>query len=496
MKLGLIGGASVALPLGVWDLAGARIRAAEAVISPSVAPFGVDLPIPPVLAPSATEAAADHYVITQQEGMANILPGRQTPIWGYNGSFPGPTIVAQAGRTTNVHQINHLPVPVATHLHGGHTPPASDGYPMDLILPMQGSATIEHDHHGTVVQGEKLYTYPNQQPASMHWIHDHRMDFSGPQVYRGLAAFYLIHDPLEDALGLPASDHEVPLMIADRTFNKDGSFFYPAIDPTYMTTPGVLGKFSNGMLGDTILVNGAVQPRFAVDGARYRFRILNASNARVYRLALSTGEAFTQIGSDAGLLAAPQQLATLTISPAERFDVVIDFGQYPPGTQVILLNQLGTGRQAQVMRFDVVRTARDDSHIPAQLADFTLPESTHATPRTFQMFYGLGGWTINGHYFDPDRIDAAPKLGATEIWEVTSDNTHPFHPHLVHFHVLSRNGGPPLPEDAGRKDTVLLRAGEKVRLLMQFTDYRGKYVFHCHNLEHEDMRMMGQFQVS
>ncbi len=196
------------------------------------------------------------------------------------------------------------------------------------------------------------------QRAATLWYHDHRMDFTGPQVYRGLAGFHLVRDDEEDALGLPSGERELPLMICDRAFEADGSFRYPSIDRTLREVPGVERPWMEGVLGDVVLVNGAPWPVAEVGTARYRLRILNASNARRYRLALSPGGELTQIGSDGGLLAAPVGHTALDVAPAERFDVVVDFAAYAVGSEVTLVNSLGAGAAAQVMRFRVVRTAR------------------------------------------------------------------------------------------------------------------------------------------
>jgi spore coat protein A len=512
LKWGITGAAGLAIPVGVLQFPLTHIREIESVTSPSFQAFSVPLPIPPVLAPVRSDKDADYYEIVQKPGIARILPGLSTPIWGYNGIFPGPTIIARSGRKAIVRQINELPVPVSTHLHGGKTPPQSDGHPMDFILPrdsspFQASLSSEEMLHFMSPSGlgrslqmrmqqAKEYVYPNIQRASIHWYHDHRMDFTGPQVYRGLAGFYLIQDEVEDALPLPRGDHDIPLMITDRTFNADGSFFYPSLDPTLTTTAGVLGKYSSGMIGDTILVNGAAQPFLEVSTTKYRFRLLNASNARIYQLELDNHQPLIQIGSDSGLLPAPATRQTLRIAPAERFDVIIDFSRYPVGSQVTLKNRLGTGQTTDVLRFDVVRQTKDDSTIPAKLAPFeSLDPANASVTRTFKFWQGLGMWLINGKYVDANRVDATPRLGATEIWEFTSDANHPIHMHLVDFQVLSRDGRAPDPEDTGYKDTIFLRAGEKARVITRFDGYRGLYLFHCHNAEHEDMRMMSQFEV-
>jgi spore coat protein A len=440
-------------------------------------PFEVPLPVPAVL--------KDSYDVTARESQAQILPGLKTTIWGYNGTFPGPTIEAQSSRPVSLRLRNALPVPIVNHLHGGHTPSDSDGYPTDFVLP----------------QSQREYIYPNKQRAATLWYHDHRMDFTGPQVWRGLAGFYIIRDEAEARLPLPRGDKEIPLLICDRSFDADGSFLYPALDPS-LKTMGIQDKYMGGVLGDVILVNGAPWPNLEVSNTRYRFRILNASNARRCELALDppgAASSFIQIGSDGGLLAAPIHHRTIRIAPAERFDVVIDFSQFRVGAAVTLINKAAGGTPAgQIMRFHVTRSERDDSQVPATLAtDVPEPDRSAATvTRIFNFSYrrGMKSWNINGKPFDPARMDATPKLGATEIWQLQTDFSHPLHIHLGHFRVLSHSGRPG-PYDAGWKDTIDLGPGQTANILMQFSDYRGRYVFHCHNLEHEDMAMMGNFEV-
>jgi spore coat protein A len=444
--------------------------------------------------------------MTQQVAQAEILPGLRTAIWGYNGMFPGPTIEARRGRRIIVRLRNELPAPTVMHLHGGVTPPASDGYPIDFLMPA-GGRSGDHRHRGeasgTVSQGEKDYVYPLEQRAATLWYHDHRMDFTGPQVYRGLAGFLIVRDEEDDALPLPKGERDIPLMIADRSFAADGELLYPSLDSSLLGEPGVERDFMEGVLGDTILVNGAPWPYLDVAAARYRFRMLNASNARRYELELDPppdgNEAFIQVGSDGGLLAAPVTHRRLPISPAERYDVVIDFEQYPVGSRVTLRNRAGDD-PAEVMQFRVTRAETDDSSVPARLSDIEHLDPGDASETRRVRFHrgnvrGHRGWLINDEPFDPDRVFARPRLGETEIWELRGNTHHPIHLHLVHFQVLSRNGRSPAPHDAGWKDTVNLDEGQQVRVIARFDGYRGKYVFHCHNLEHEDMMMMGNFEV-
>ncbi|MGH3923726.1 MAG: multicopper oxidase family protein, partial [Pseudonocardiaceae bacterium] len=223
---------------------------------------------------------------------------------------------------------------------------------------------------------------------------------------------------------------------------------------------------------------------------------LNASNARRYRLTLAPGGDLVQIGSDGGLLAAPVVHQALDIAPGERFDVVVDFAGYPVGSEVTLANQLGTGRTSDVLRFRVVRPARDDSQVPRILA--AVPKLRPGPVAREWRFTrgrvgGHGGWTINKLPFDPSRVDAQPRLDETETWRFVSDLHHPIHVHLDPFQVVRRGGGPPGPFDGGWKDTVDVRPGEVVDVAVRFTQHRGRYLIHCHNLEHEDMAMMATF---
>ena len=445
--------------------------------------FEVPLPRLAVLAPVRKDETTDYYEMTVRESEQRIVPGLATRIWGYNGIFPGPTLEARRGRQTVVRLRNTLPVPIVNHLHGGRTPPESDGFPTDLVSEARD------------------YTYPNRQRAATLWYHDHRMDFTGPQVWRGLAGFYLIRDEEERQLPLPAGDKEIALMICDRSFAKDGSLQYPSLDAGLRGSPGVTHEYMGGVLGDVILVNGAPWPRLEVANTRYRFRILNGSNARRYEMALDPapgpGHSWVQIGSDGGLLREPVTHRSVVVSPAERFDVIVDFSKYRVGAKITLVNLEGDGLAGQIMQFHVVRAETDNTSIPARLSSLEAPQPSNASvTREFDFRFnrGLMRWTINGKPYDPLRMDATPKLDSTEIWRLTSDFSHPVHLHLAHFQVLS-HGGRPGRYDAGFKDTVALNAGETSNILINFAGFRGKYVFHCHNLEHEDMAMMANFEV-
>ena len=504
--IGAVGGAAVTVAAGTealrWLAAPAetgRLLRSELRLP---RPFMAPLPRPPVLA-ARREGETDYYELTQRVAVQEILPGIETEIWGYDGRYPGPTIVSRSTRRTVVRHHNQLPVPTVVHLHGGHTPASSDGYPTDLLLPaaMAASHTAVMDARARIAHGSRAYEYPLQQPAATLWYHDHRMDFTGPSIWRGLAGFHLIHDDEERTLPLPVGERDVSLMIADRAFTRDGGLRYPSLDPTLMHTPGVDDAFRQGVLGDVICVNGAAWPVLEVEAARYRLRLLNASNARRYRLELQPraagGRELVQIASDGGLLTRPLAHDAIEIAPGERFEVVVDFSRYRVGERVTLVNRLGRDRTALVMQFHVVRAAGDDSQVPARLAagELLRPEQSTLTRGFVFRSNDEGAWTINRHAFDPGLISAAPQLGAIETWRFTTDFHHPIHLHHAHFRILSRNGRAAGPYDAGWKDVIDLRPAEEAAVIVRFCDYTGRFVFHCHNLEHEDMAMMANFEV-
>jgi spore coat protein A len=434
------------------------------------APFLRPMPVAPVLEPVSTRDGTDVYRIPIRNTSAEILPGIQTPLLGFAGQFAGPTIRARTGRPTQLTVTNEIDVPVNVHLHGGRTPADSDGHPMDVILPGKS----------------RLYTYPNQQQGTTLWYHDHNMDTEAEHVYRGLAGAYIIEDPCEEYLGLPRGDYDVPIMLRDIQFDANGD----------------LVVFDDVRKRTTILANGVSRPYFPVAARKYRFRLINTANDRTFQLSLSAGQ-LTQIGTDGGLLPAPVQVRTLELSSAERADVVIDFSRFPVGTKIELSDPVA----GAILRFDVTRRVLFDfSRVPDKLRE--LPPMPRATvERDVNLSFDFsqlpsGGpvlGEINGKPYDDNRIDFTIKRGTTEIWTITSTDPpgvrHTFHMHLVQFRVLDRNGKPPLQSDAGLKDTVYLTAGETVRVQATFVPYTGRYLYHCHFLEHAMDGMMAQMNI-
>jgi FtsP/CotA-like multicopper oxidase with cupredoxin domain len=298
---------------------------------------------------------------------------------------------------------------------------------------------------------------------------------------------------VEAKLKLPSGAREIPLIIHDRSFAADGQFIYNLDAAT----------LEMGFQGDHILVNGVVQPFLAVDTALYRFRVLNGSNSRIYQLALSNGDSLIQIGTDGGLLQRPKLASTIELAPSERADIIVDFTKLPLGSKVILQNLNGTDSTAQVMRFEVSKRVKEAKKIPAFLHAWEeLPETASVKLRNFQLarqtINGSLTWTINGQAYSATNLPLAnPMVDSIEHWNFINPTSHPhpMHLHLVQFQVVNINGHPQEASEWGWKDTFVVPAASEVTFLVKFSRYTGRYVFHCHNLEHEDFAMMGEFEV-
>jgi FtsP/CotA-like multicopper oxidase with cupredoxin domain len=445
---------------------GTAVQAVAAAAAGPVAPFGsLLMPVPRVLTPTRAADGADVYRIPIQPARAELMPGHPTAVRTYGGQFIGPTIRARTGRPVRVTYTNQLTNAANVHLHGGHNPVVSDGYPLDIIAPGQS----------------RTYQYPNNQQGATLWYHDHAHMLEAENVYFGLHGFYLLEDDAERRLGLPSGEFDVPIMLRDCALDANGALLF-AVEPSSRTT---------------VLANGAVTPYFPVAARKYRLRLLNSSLSRTFRLTLG-GADIIQIGSDGGLLPAPQRRTELVLGPAERADIVVDFSGHPVGSQLVLFDVTGA-----VLRFDVTRAPADDSRVPARLLPpAALPPATvtRDVVLTFDVTGPAPVGLINGRPFDPNRIDFEVKRGATEIWRITNGDValgapHTFHMHLEQFRVLDRDGRAPLPSDQGRKDTVFVGPGATVRVQTTFTEFLGTYVFHCHFPEHSSMGMMAQFKV-
>jgi len=487
------GAAAVAASL-LGDGAGSPARAGEDLPrSPRFRPFQLELTFPPDLQP--VEPGGSVYRVPVRAATTQIIPGLDTEIWGYDGRYPGPTIRAEANRPMVVRFENELPSELSVHFHSGHVEAASDGHPDHLIHPG------EH----------RDYRYDNLDPGgdpndrtTTGWYHDHALDVTGPNVYQGLAGFFLTTDDLEQELmgarRLPGPAQDLPMVIQDRRFLADGRLFYSPFE-------------HDGFLGDVYVVNGRAQPYLRVQRRKYRLRLLNGCNARHLELRLSSGS-FLRIGADGWLL--PQAVAArgILFAPATRADVIVDFRAAP--SEVLLENVLvqddGRGPNGKLGRYQVrspgVPLVRFLVEGPTLPDDATLAPGDPVRPNTpidpgevaatrvFEFNRSGGAWQVNGRFFDPDRDDATPRLGSAERWILRNGSGgwwHPIHLHLE-AHQLHRFNGRPVAVPF-KQDTTILGPNDEAEVLMRFRDYPGRFVFHCHNVEHEDMRMMATMAV-
>jgi spore coat protein A, manganese oxidase len=545
LKSAVVGAAGAALPLSLYRPA-----------STPAAVEGFASPLP--LLPGAQPVAKNSYLITARPGTAVMHPSfGATTVWGYDDNSgrgvtsPGYTLEVQKGTATKVSFVNalpgqhlfanevpdymHQPAPVRmnTHLHGGYVAGASDGNPY------AGPAEFKPGQIQSVV-------YPNEQNATMLWYHDHADQITRLNVYAGLVGLYLIRDSLDtglepNGLGVPGGAYEIPLIIADRLFDGSGQLFYSP-DATWIPE----------FFGDTPVVNGAVRPYLEVEPRKYRFRILNASNARFWNLSIQGGPPVFQIGSDGGLFNKPVAVGgPLLVLPAERMDVIVDFSKFAGQTLSVTNNDLPAEVSSPapplttVMQIRVGRrvTSPGPAKIPSSLPgvmpalgaasltrDITLEEVEN--PDTGEPEFG----SLNGRKFDDVRgVQERPKVGTTEDWRLvnTTEDSHPIHLHLVQFQVIDRtpydadgykvalararaanadapnpdprpffNGAPAAPDanERGWKDTVRANPGQVTRIRARWTLPKGvaapqRYVFHCHILEHEDNSMMRPLEI-
>lgn len=503
LKMSLLGSAALFLPLE--RVARTQVTAERLPENLLPKPFQTSFMAPPVAQPVHSSATTDYYEMAMKQGFHEIVPGLRTEVWGYEGLTPGPTIVAQRGRNVVVRHKNEirndLHEHTSVHLHGNASLPQYDGYANDVTRP-----------------GEfKDYHWPNEQDARTLWYHDHGVHITGLNAYMGCAAFYITHDERELSLtdpadgkykdvgtAIPGDPYDVPLVLRDAIFGTDGSLIFD-------------DQGHSSLFGDVILVNGSPWPVMEVERRKYRFRILNGSISRGFDLTLSTGEPLTAIGHDGGLAPRPVAVDNMLVGMAERYEVVIDFSKYAPGTTVDLNNRpvkntVDFASTNKVMRFKVKDSPVDTTPLPLELHpeshDMGLDPSQAVRTRRFEfgreLVNGKEQWTINDHVWDPNRVDANPNLGDIEIWESQNKSGgwfHPIHVHLVDFKILDRSEGDgkprraPYPWELGPKDDVYVAEGEIVRVIMQFGPYKGKYMIHCHNLVHEDHDMMAQFEV-
>ena len=494
----------------------------------ALARFVDPLPIPVLARPSGLRtdpgnpaSQIPYYRIAMQQFQARVHRDMQpTTFWGYGASCPGPTLEVRSGKPILVEWSNQLPqkhffpidhtlhgaeadkpeVRTVVHLHGGKTGPESDGYPEEWFVP--GKSATCH--------------YPNRQEATSLFYHDHAMGITRLNAVAGLMGLYLIRDEFEDSLNLPKGEHEVPLVIFDRSFRPDSQIYYPVSGK-----PGA--PWVSEYYGSAILVNGRIFPYLEVEPRKYRFRLLNSSNGSFYRLSFSPENTVTsgsteffQIGSEQGFLEAPAQIDTLILGPGERADLIVDFSGHA-GKELFLRTNV-----AVVIQFRVSgEKVKDDSTLPATLRPIPrIPENVAVTTRDltiadYQNRLGRSNvMLLNGAHWDMP-VTEKPVLNSTEIWSFINltDDSHPIHLHMVRFQVLDRRPfdltvyqltkkivytGPPVtltPNELGWKDTVRVDPMTVTRIIVKFEGFTGRYVWHCHMLEHEDNEMMRPYEI-
>lgn len=423
--------------------------------------------------------------LTASKGTTEIWPGFSTPAMMFNGSYPGPTIRVKRGDTFAAQLVNKLDEPIIVHWHGILPPEAMDGHPKRAIAP---EATYD-------------YSFKVTQRAGTFFYHPHTHMKTGPQVYMGLAGFFIVDDEEEEKFNLPTGEYDIPLLIQDRYFNESKQLVY---DHEHgMANPDA--QHMQGMLGDTAVVNGTPDAYTTVKPALYRLRLLNGSNSRVYKLAFSDDRPFHIIASDGGLLEKPLEVRSAFFSPGERFDVLVDFSADGQGSSVMLkslpwageVKPRYQGRDMDILRFDI-QGEQQTAVLPTTLLPFVpLDPATAARTRVFE-FNMLGmDAMVNDKIYSMQDVEAEVRFGETEIWEFYNRTNvqHPIHVHGVQFQVISRKGDL-MPTDMGWKDTVLVMARERLQVVVRFQEHKGMFLMHCHNLEHEDMGMMANFVIS
>lgn len=417
-------------------------------------------------------------------GKREIWPGTETTVWTLGGSYPGPTIRVRRGDTFAVRLRNMLEEDTIVHWHGQIIPHEMDGHPMDAIGPGE---TFDY-------QFEIL-----NQPGT-YFYHPHPHGRTAPQSYKGMGGLFIVED--EEDTGLPSGEFDIPLIVQDRLARPDNEFTYDP-DPTQVL---------NGFLTDTIMVNGTPDAYLEVSADQYRFRVANLSNARLLKLGFASGKTFHVVGTDGGLLDKPYLVDSVYVGPAERVELLVDFSPEDVGTslQLMTLNFSGAttyrqqGMEMPVLRFDVTAPGVNPVVLPNGLIPFE-PIDPLSAERTRVWAFQTTPLPrdghhhhINGRVFGMTRADGQVRLGETEIWELRNEHimVHPVHIHGVQFQVLERVDGVEMaPRDFGWKDTVVVWGHETVRVIVRFAPYKGLYLIHCHNLEHEDEGMMLNYEI-
>ncbi|MHB8776590.1 MAG: multicopper oxidase family protein [Anaerolineales bacterium] len=492
--------------------------------SPYLEPAASATPFPTsTLVPDLPTSTDLDITLRAAKGQVNIFSDTATDVWHYAAqvnqgdpasvqsipnSYLGPILHLQRGQNFRARLVNELSEDTIVHWHGLHVPAEMDGHPRYAIAP---NATYD-------------YSFRVLNRAGTYWFHPHPHQRTGAQAYAGMAGLFIVHDEEEAAAQLPTGEFDLPLIIQDRIFDGNRQLVYA-------------GDSMNGVLGDTVLVNGQRDASLTLKPAQYRLRLLNGSNARIYKLAWNNDTPFTVIATDGGLLEKPIERNFITLAPGERVELWADFSDRA-GQEIQLVSQpfssgggmgmMGSG-YPQGTPFDIlaIRFEGDVTRLfsrPSVLSrpNFFLPDDSLRTRRVEVAMQGMAG-LINGRTFVMDEVasDERVRLGDLEIWEFANlgggmgmmgmgmggmmSQPHPMHIHGVQFQVIERkldtrqsNGYESLSEgfiNDGWKDTVLVLPGETVRVLVKFEDFAGMFLYHCHNLEHEDGGMMRNYEV-
>jgi len=447
-----------------------------------------------------------------------IFSGNKTTVWRYKGevlsgpvdalieipdSYLGPIIHVTSGQKVRIQFRNELPEPSIIHWHGLHVPPAADGHPRLVIDP-----------------GETYtYDFTVKDRAGTYWYHPHPHSRTGGQVYAGMAGLFIVHDQDETELGLPAGEFDIPLVIQDRDFDQENQLVY---------NTGHMMDRMVGFLGSQILINGQPDFELPVSARPYRLRLLNGSNSRIYKLAWDDGTPLTVLATDGGLLEKPLEMEYVVLAPAQRIEIWADFSPHQIGTIKNLISlpfeAFGGQFPFPIARVKVDQTVEDFPRLPDRLIEISPHDLTQSvnqkSPRSIRLEMGPGMvWTLNGRTFEMEKVapDEIVKLNDLEVWEIENvvgggmgmmgamSLPHPIHLHGLQFQILERKvtaaaqpGWKTLADgfvDEGWHDTVLVYPGERVKILLKFEDFTGLYLYHCHNLEHEDMGMMRNYRV-
>ncbi len=429
-----------------------------------------ELKIPPADNGKVGPDGIRRFTLTAAQHHSDFLPGRKTPTWGFNGAYLGPTLRARSTERVQVTVRNDLSESTTVHWHGMRLPAVADGTPHQIIEP------------GSIWEP----TWTIEQPAATLWYHPHPHGHTAAHVYRGLAGLWIVDD--ENSNGLP-SDYgidDIPLVIQDRNFDDDGSLREDQRIAIW------------GLMGNDILINGTYDPHLRVTTRRVRFRVLNGSNARMYNLRFSDDRRFHVVGGDCALLPKPVEVNEVSLSPAERIELLVEFN---PNDTIELVSRSGNNGidegNLKLLQISTANQLTDNAPMPTSLpAPDPIEAPTNATRRTFVL---SGDSKINSKSMDMSRIDEVVPAGATEIW--TIDNLvfpHNFHIHGAAFTIVDIDGQPPPAHMSGPKDTVFIGNHQTVNVAVEFANHTNlvvPYMYHCHILQHEDKGMMGQFTV-